>query len=57
MPALDYSKQQRTIKTGRGSVHQEDSLSGFYSATRNILSRDRIEVNKHDAVADIIGPN
>jgi hypothetical protein len=44
LPHLDYNKMQRNIKTGRGNLIGEESLSGFYSLERTMNSRDKIDV-------------
>jgi hypothetical protein len=57
LPVLDYNKLQRNIRTGRGGITGEESLSGFYSLEqRNPYGRDKIEVNNAAAVGAIVSP-
>jgi hypothetical protein len=57
LPALEsISDHKRKIKTGNGYKEEQHSLSGFYSVGKNIMSRDKIEINNHMAVLEILSP-
>ena len=56
LPLLDYNKMQRNIKTGRGNLIGEESLSGFYSLERTLNSRDKIDVQNPMAAKSIVSP-